>query len=65
MTLSNFKPAHSYSISIKNILGNTIISQTTKGKERASINVEQLPSGIYFVMAESDGKVETKKFVKQ
>lgn len=65
ITLSNFKPAHSYSISIKNILGNTIISQTTKGKERASINVEQLPSGIYFVMAESDGKVETKKFVKQ
>ncbi|HNR19392.1 MAG TPA: T9SS type A sorting domain-containing protein [Bacteroidia bacterium] len=65
ITLSNFKPAHSYSITIKNILGNTIISQTTKGKERASINVEQLPSGIYFVMAESDAKVETKKFVKQ
>lgn len=64
ITLSNFNPAHSYSISIKNILGNTIISQTTKGKERASINVAILPSGIYFVTVESDGKVETKKFVK-
>ena len=65
ITLSNFNPAHSYSISIKNILGNTIISQTTKGKERASINVEQLPSGIYFVMAESDGVSVVKKFVKK
>lgn len=64
ITLSNFNPAHSYSISIKNILGNTIISQTTKGKERASINFAILPSGIYFVTVESDGKVETKKIVK-
>ncbi len=65
ITLSHLNSTIPYSISVTDVLGNTVITQTAKGSERTAVNVAALAAGVYFVVVESDGVREVKKLVKQ
>lgn len=54
-----------FSVTVNDVLGNTVIAQTHKGSERVAVNVAALAAGVYFVKVESDGMSEVKKLVKQ
>jgi hypothetical protein len=62
---NNFAAGSIYTISITDVLGHALITQTHKGAERVGVDVAALASGVYFVVVEGDGVREVKKLVKE
>ena len=63
---TEFASESNYSISIKDLLGNTAVSVqngTASGYD-GSLNLNQLPSGTYFLIIETDSDRLVKKFIK-
>jgi hypothetical protein len=53
-------------ISIINPVGTVVfMQQSSNGEQKISFNINQLPSGIYFVRCETNQKVKMTRFVKQ
>jgi hypothetical protein len=56
------------SIEIKNTLGQTVksiaINESSNGKHRLLINIQDLTAGVYLLQVMNDGKVYTKKLLK-
>ena len=50
------------SIQIFNLLGKSVYSSTLNSTDRNRINIQSLPSGIYFVRVDNGNGVATKKF---
>ncbi len=57
-----------YFLEIKNVLGQTIYSETIKavsGNQSKNINVSEFSNGIYFVQLQSNNTIVSKKFIKE
>lgn len=52
-------------IDIYNLMGEKIIRQQTTNDRQQTVDVSQLPSGIYFVRVKTDKGISTAKFVKE
>jgi hypothetical protein len=50
-------------VSIVNVIGETVYAQKGIKDEKQEISLSQLTSGIYYVMIKGDGNTETKKIV--
>ncbi|MEZ5011842.1 MAG: T9SS type A sorting domain-containing protein [Bacteroidales bacterium] len=53
------------SLDIIDMTGSRIISRNVEGQDDYSINVSQLPRGIYFVRIKTVNEVITRKFIKE
>ncbi|HEX8516766.1 MAG TPA: T9SS type A sorting domain-containing protein [Bacteroidia bacterium] len=63
-----FEPTTTQAVSmeIKNILGQSITPLiTSKSNGKMVINVNQYPSGIYFIQMQSEGNTLIRKFIKE
>ncbi len=65
ITLQSNRDLQNADISIINLLGETILSQTTNNNSSAEIDVSGLNNGIYFIIIKSDNKFITQKFIKE
>jgi hypothetical protein len=52
-------------VTISDLTGKTVLSQTFEAEDRKQVQVEQLPAGIYLLNLETDKGTVVKKFVKQ
>ncbi|MEZ5000828.1 MAG: T9SS type A sorting domain-containing protein [Bacteroidales bacterium] len=57
--------AGAISLDIIDMTGSRIISRNVEGQDDYSINVSQLPRGIYFVRIKTVNEVITRKFIKE
>ncbi|CAM3261561.1 T9SS type A sorting domain-containing protein [Aequorivita lipolytica] len=64
--INTTNPTANLKIKILNIEGKLLSTQNTIFEKQVSINVSNLSNGIYFLnIEEDDGRVETKKFIKE
>ncbi len=50
---------------IMDVFGKEVLSKENKNFNEVILNVSELAQGIYFAKVTTDGKVSTKKFVKE
>jgi hypothetical protein len=55
---------HFQKIRVSDALGNLVLSQDVNGASKATLMVDMLNSGFYFLQVSDGNKVATRKFIK-
>jgi VCBS repeat-containing protein len=62
----DMKTVGTYQVTVYDVMGTILLKQEVKDAQNATLNVSQLPTGVYLVHTVSaDGKIAISRFVKQ